>query len=91
MALCACHAAAPGKPCARHCGAFRACRTAAQWVAERDGVTWYNDSKGTNVGATRRGHAGNARAALVLIAGGDGKGADFTPLGRCGGARRRAP
>src|SRR5690606_12358666 len=22
-----------------------------QWVATRDGVSWYNDSKGTNVGA----------------------------------------
>jgi UDP-N-acetylmuramoylalanine--D-glutamate ligase len=50
-----------------------------QWVAECDGVHWYNDSKGTNVGATLaaiRGMPGK----LVLIAGGDGKGADFTPL-----------
>jgi len=50
-----------------------------QFVAEHDGVRWYNDSKGTNVGATLAaidGHDGP----LVLIAGGDGKGADFTPL-----------
>ena len=53
-------------------------------VAERRGVSWYDDSKGTNPGATvaalegLRGPAGGAR--VVLIAGGDCKGADFTPL-----------
>ncbi|NJO16504.1 MAG: UDP-N-acetylmuramoyl-L-alanine--D-glutamate ligase [Thioploca sp.] len=51
------------------------------WVANKQGIDWYNDSKGTNVGATiaaiqnldKPGH-------VILIAGGDGKGADFTPL-----------
>lgn len=50
-----------------------------QWVTEKDGVRWYNDSKGTNVGATLaalRGMPGK----VVLIAGGQGKGQDFTPL-----------
>jgi UDP-N-acetylmuramoylalanine--D-glutamate ligase len=50
-----------------------------QWVATLDGVNWYNDSKGTNVGATVAavsGMPGNK----ILIAGGDGKGADFAPL-----------
>jgi UDP-N-acetylmuramoylalanine--D-glutamate ligase len=50
-----------------------------QWVAEIDGVQWINDSKGTNVGATVAaicGLSGN----LILIAGGQGKGADFSPL-----------
>lgn len=50
-----------------------------QFVAERDGVRWYNDSKGTNVGATLAAIEG-LDGPLVLIAGGDGKGADFTPL-----------
>jgi len=42
-------------------------------------VTWYNDSKGTNVGATLAAVSGMP-GKVVLIAGGDGKGADFTPL-----------
>jgi UDP-N-acetylmuramoylalanine--D-glutamate ligase len=50
-----------------------------QFVAEHDGVRWYNDSKGTNVGATLAAIAGVDNG-LVLIAGGDGKGADFSAL-----------
>ena len=50
-----------------------------QWVAEKDGVTWFNDSKGTNVGATLAAVSGMP-GKVVLIAGGDGKGADFSPL-----------
>ena len=50
-----------------------------QWVATINGVNWYNDSKGTNVGATVAAVAGMP-GGKVLIAGGDGKGADFTPL-----------
>ncbi len=50
-----------------------------QFVAEHDGVRWYNDSKGTNVGATLAAIEG-LEGPLVLIAGGDGKGADFSPL-----------
>jgi len=51
-----------------------------QPVRVRHGVTWYNDSKATNVGATIaavEGIAGNK----ILIAGGLGKDADFTALG----------
>ena len=50
-----------------------------QWVRERAGVNWYNDSKGTNVGATLAALAG-LPGKTVLIAGGQGKGADFAPL-----------
>ena len=50
-----------------------------QWVAGRDGVDWYNDSKATNIGATLAAIAGFDRP-LVLIAGGQGKGADFELL-----------
>ncbi len=48
-------------------------------VAERDGVIYVNDSKGTNVGAAVAAIEGAERT-LVLIAGGDGKGADFEAL-----------
>ncbi len=48
-------------------------------VATRRGVEWYDDSKGTNVGAAVAALRGLGRRA-VLIAGGDGKGQDFSPL-----------
>ncbi|MBI3223372.1 MAG: UDP-N-acetylmuramoyl-L-alanine--D-glutamate ligase [Nitrosomonadales bacterium] len=48
-------------------------------VAEIEGVTYYDDSKGTNVGATIAALQGLGRKA-VLIAGGEGKGQDFAPL-----------
>jgi UDP-N-acetylmuramoylalanine--D-glutamate ligase len=51
----------------------------AQWVADIKGVRYINDSKGTNVGATLAAVGGLA-GPLVVIAGGDGKGQDFTPL-----------
>lgn len=50
-----------------------------QWLGERRGVAWYNDSKGTNVGATLAA-IGGLEGGLVLIAGGVGKGQDFSPL-----------
>jgi UDP-N-acetylmuramoylalanine--D-glutamate ligase len=59
-----------------------------QTVAEFDGVRWIDDSKGTNVGATVAALAGTDRP-VVLIAGGDGKGQDFSPL-RAQAARLRA-
>jgi UDP-N-acetylmuramoylalanine--D-glutamate ligase len=49
------------------------------WVADRAGVRYVDDSKGTNVGATIAAVAGTSRP-LVVIAGGEGKGQDFTPL-----------
>lgn len=56
-----------------------------QWVANKQGLDFYNDSKGTNVGATvaaldglGANLVGDQR--IVLIAGGDGKGADFDDL-----------
>jgi len=53
-----------------------------EWVAEIGQVAFYDDSKGTNVGATCAAIAGLGKPAqkIVLIAGGDGKGQDFTPL-----------
>jgi UDP-N-acetylmuramoylalanine--D-glutamate ligase len=52
-----------------------------QWIAEHANVKWFNDSKGTNVGATCAAIKGLAADEnIVLIAGGDGKGADFSEL-----------
>jgi UDP-N-acetylmuramoylalanine--D-glutamate ligase len=51
----------------------------SQWVADVAGVRFINDSKGTNVGATLAAVAGTP-GPVVLIAGGDGKSQDFTPL-----------
>ena len=48
-------------------------------VATRGGVEWYDDSKGTNVGATIAALRGLGKKA-VLILGGEGKGQDFSPL-----------
>jgi len=55
----------------------------AEWVADYLGVPWINDSKGTNVGATLatlQGLADTISGKWVLIAGGVGKNADFSPL-----------
>lgn len=54
-----------------------------EFIAERAGVKWINDSKGTNVGATLAAIAGigpDLEGRLILLAGGEGKGADFSPL-----------
>ncbi|PLX81653.1 MAG: UDP-N-acetylmuramoyl-L-alanine--D-glutamate ligase [Desulfuromonas sp.] len=48
-------------------------------VRELDGVAWYNDSKGTNVGSVVKSLAGLA-APVTLIAGGKDKGSDYGPL-----------
>lgn len=71
-----------GLPLASACtalAAFRGLPHRMVLVAEHQGVRWYNDSKGTNVGATAAALAG-MRESVVLIAGGLGKGADFSPL-----------
>ena len=61
---------------------FRGLRHRCEYVATKNGVDFYNDSKGTNIGATLAAIAGLARspARLIVIAGGEGKGQDFTEL-----------
>ena len=49
------------------------------WVADIDRVRYIDDSKGTNVGATLAAVSGMP-GPLVMIAGGEGKGQDFSPL-----------
>jgi len=54
-----------------------------QWLRERNGVSWYDDSKATNVGAALaaiEGLGADIDGKLILVAGGDGKGADFSAL-----------
>jgi len=48
-------------------------------VRELDGVAWYNDSKGTNVGSVIKSLAG-LQSPVTLIAGGKDKGGDYRPL-----------
>lgn len=60
-----------------------------QWLTQLNGVNWYNDSKGTNVGATLAALTG-LPGKTVLIAGGQGKGADFSPLGAVINKKARA-
>ncbi|WP_126453508.1 UDP-N-acetylmuramoyl-L-alanine--D-glutamate ligase [Sulfuriflexus mobilis] len=58
---------------------FKGLAHRSEWVADIKGVRWYNDSKATNVGAATAALEGMP-GTLVLIAGGDGKGADFSAL-----------
>jgi len=55
---------------------FRGLNHRLQFVLERQGVSYVDDSKGTNVGATVAAITG-AHAPIILIAGGQSKGADF--------------
>ncbi len=65
---------------------FRGLPHRVELIAELDGVRYFNDSKGTNVGATMAalsgfaGQLAGSTARVVLIAGGDGKGQNFAPL-----------
>ena len=68
-----------------HLASFTGLAHRCQRVKSEDQVQWINDSKATNVGATLAALSGLAptiqdQNKLILIAGGDGKGADFTPL-----------
>jgi UDP-N-acetylmuramoylalanine--D-glutamate ligase len=51
----------------------------SQWIADVGGVSYIDDSKGTNVGATLAAVAG-MEGPLVMILGGEGKNQDFAPL-----------
>lgn len=62
---------------------FKGLRHRCETVASHAGVTYINDSKATNVGATQAAIEGLAAADnLVLIAGGQAKGQDFAPLAK---------
>lgn len=69
----------PFEPLLQALREFRGLPHRMEKVAAFNAVTFYDDSKGTNVGATVAALNGMAQR-VVLIAGGDGKGQNFSPL-----------
>lgn len=68
---------------AQHLTRFHGLPHRCQLVAEHHGVKWVNDSKATNIGATEAAINGMrpvVQGKLIVIAGGVGKGADFTTM-----------
>jgi UDP-N-acetylmuramoylalanine--D-glutamate ligase len=59
-------------------------------IAAINGVTYYDDSKGTNVGATEAALYGMGQQKVVVILGGEGKDQDFSPLRAAVEANARA-
>lgn len=79
LALCA-GIGLPMAPLLAGLRSFRGLPHRVERVASRaDGVDYYDDSKGTNVGATLAAIQGLGRPVVVIV-GGDGKGQDFAPL-----------
>ncbi len=79
-ALALCHAVGlPLAPLLSALRSFRGLPHRVQPIAKIGEIIFYDDSKGTNVGATIAAMQGLKRP-IVLIAGGEGKGQDFTPL-----------
>jgi len=72
----------------RHIGVFRGVSHRIERVDEERGVVYYNDSKGTNVASTIKALESFTEP-VVLIAGGKGKGQDFTPLATAARGRVR--
>jgi UDP-N-acetylmuramoylalanine--D-glutamate ligase len=69
----------PAEPLAKALREFKGLPHRVELVATVNGVRFYDDSKGTNVGASVAALEGFSEP-VVLIAGGDGKGQDFAPL-----------
>lgn len=73
----------PFEPMLKVLREFKGLAHRCQLVRERNGIYWYNDSKGTNIGATIAAIEGlgpEIKGKLILIAGGLGKNADFNML-----------
>lgn len=85
-----CHAiGVPDAPLADALRKFRGLPHRVEKVNEINKILFYDDSKGTNVGATVAALNGMTQP-VVLIAGGDGKGQDFAPLAPAIAAHARA-
>jgi len=79
-ALALCRAVTPAlAPLLHALREFRGGAHRMQWIAHLQGLEFIDDSKGTNVGATAAALNG-LTLPVILIAGGDGKGQDFSPL-----------
>lgn len=62
---------------------FKGLKNRCQWISDKKGIHWINDTKGTNVGATIAALntvGEHLDGKLILIAGGDSKNADLTSL-----------
>jgi UDP-N-acetylmuramoylalanine--D-glutamate ligase len=73
----------PQEPMLHAIREFKGLRHRCEFVRQHQGVRWYNDSKATNIGATMaalKGLAHDAHQKIILIAGGDGKSANFDEL-----------
>lgn len=73
----------PFEPMLKVLREFKGLPHRCQFVRELNSVKWYNDSKGTNVGATQaaiEGLGSEIRGKLIMIMGGVGKNADFSLL-----------
>jgi UDP-N-acetylmuramoylalanine--D-glutamate ligase len=89
-ALALCRAlAVPFDPLLQALREFRGLPHRVEKVAAFSGITFYDDSKGTNVGATVAALKGLGQP-VVLIAGGDGKAQNFLPLAAPIGEHGRA-
>ncbi|NOT20092.1 MAG: UDP-N-acetylmuramoyl-L-alanine--D-glutamate ligase [Sideroxydans sp.] len=78
LALC-CSLGLPLAPLVKALRNFKGLPHRVEKVAEIKAVTYYDDSKGTNVGATEAALKGMGKLSVVIL-GGDGKGQDFSPL-----------
>ena len=79
LALCEAAGIALGPAVLAALAQFKGLAHRVEWVAEIDGVAYYDDSKGTNIGATLAALQGLGRK-VALILGGEGKEQDFVPL-----------
>jgi UDP-N-acetylmuramoylalanine--D-glutamate ligase len=87
-AACALWAGLSPESIRRGIGAFQGVAHRIERVLDERGVTYYNDSKGTNVASTIKALESFTEP-VVLIAGGKGKGQDFGPLGQAARGRVR--
>jgi len=78
LALCEAVGVAPGTLLPALCR-FSGLPHRVEFVAEIKGVSYYDDSKGTNVGATLAAVQGLGRPVAIIL-GGEGKEQDFSPL-----------
>jgi UDP-N-acetylmuramoylalanine--D-glutamate ligase len=73
--ICGC----PREPIQKVIDEFQAIEHRLEWVRDIDGISFFNDSKGTNVGSVVKSLM-SFQKPILLIAGGRDKGGDYSPL-----------